>query len=104
MYRDAPELLSRAFCLGNFGEVCFLRWSGKCGKIRPYSVQIYSTTSAVVFPVLQPRLERGGMVQAGIVEDQHRGPGAGGDPGVERVDEKGGIQGPPRGRRCATPW
>ena len=44
-----------------------------------------------VFPVLQPRLERGGVVQAGIVEDQYRGPGAGGDPGVERVDDKGGI-------------
>ena len=48
----------------------------------------------VVFPALQPRLERGGMVQAGIVEDQHRRTGPGGDPGVKRVDEKGGIQGP----------
>ena len=44
-----------------------------------------------VFPVLKPRLERGGVVQTGIVEDQHRRTGAGGDPGVERVDDKGGI-------------
>ena len=30
-------------------------------------------------------------MQAGIVEDQHSWTGAGGDPGVERIDDKGGI-------------
>ena len=51
-----------------------------------------------VFPVLKPRPERGGVMQAGIVEDQHRGAGAGGDPGVERVDDKGRVHGCLAGR------
>ena len=43
-------------------------------------------------PSSEPRLEGGGVVDAGVIEHEHRGPGAGGSPGIEGVDDKGGVQ------------
>lgn len=36
--------------------------------------------------------EGSGMVEFGVVEHEHRRPGTGSRPGIERVDDKGGIQ------------
>ena len=44
-------------------------------------------------PGRQARPKGSGMVQAGVVEHEHRGPGARGHPGLERVEHKGPVQG-----------
>ena len=45
-------------------------------------------------PGIEPRLERGGVVDADVVEYQDSGPGPGGGPGIERVEDKGRVQAP----------
>ena len=44
----------------------------------------------LVLPVLEPRLKGRGVVDAGIIEHEHRGAGAGSGPGI---DDKNRVQG-----------
>ncbi len=46
----------------------------------------------LLFPSRESGLESRGMVNPRAVEHQHGGPGAGGDLGLERVDNESGIQ------------
>jgi hypothetical protein len=46
----------------------------------------------LVFPVLQAGAKSSAVVQAGIIEYEYGGGGAGSYPGVERGDDKSGVQ------------
>ena len=46
----------------------------------------------LLLPGRDSGLKGGCVVDAGVVEFEHRGPGAGGGPGAERIDDKGRVQ------------
>ena len=46
----------------------------------------------LVLPILQAGAKSSAVMQTGIIEYEYRRGGAGGDPGVERVDDKSRVQ------------